>query len=317
AKAADAIDLRQRKSKDYLTNLNAAFLNLKNAEEANLAACDWIISHGNESRGTWGCMGMLLYGQSNAVARRVDDDLIKLSGSTNVSKTCIGQFNAFIAKMKGMKDQGKVLDSLMALKDDRRDENNKLLGVNELIGEALEQIATKEGHLARIDGASSYGSCRRLVAESGAYYAIFLLVWLCDRCGVYGGECILSFKVSLEMRAFFILDKLTVVAESSCLPDKIKAVFVRARSEDESLAGLMQDLFFSLRISQSKKRRLVAKLEVMADRGDKWKSLEHMREIVAHDAMTLEDLEKLLARAQVRVSLKDGYVAERKRSRLS
>nr|GEU57114.1 hypothetical protein [Tanacetum cinerariifolium] len=32
AKAADTIDLRQRKSKDYLTNLNAAFFKLKNAQ---------------------------------------------------------------------------------------------------------------------------------------------------------------------------------------------------------------------------------------------------------------------------------------------
>ncbi|GKA53136.1 hypothetical protein Tco_0746451 [Tanacetum coccineum] len=36
-------------------------------------------------------------------------------------------------------------------------QGNMLLGVNELIVEALEQIATKEGHLARMDGGSSSG----------------------------------------------------------------------------------------------------------------------------------------------------------------
>ncbi|GKC65845.1 hypothetical protein Tco_1098443 [Tanacetum coccineum] len=90
----------------------------------------------------------------------------------------------------------------------------------------------------------------------------------------------------------------------------MKVVFVRARSDDESFAGLMRDLCFSLRISLSKKRRLLAELEVLAERGDEGKSLEHIRETVARDAVTLGDLEKLLACAQVGVSLKDGYVAD-------
>ncbi|GJX88790.1 hypothetical protein Tco_0340804 [Tanacetum coccineum] len=94
--------------------------------------------------------------------------------------------------------------------------------------------------------------------------------------------------------AFFILDKLTKVVKSSRLPDKMKVVFVRAHSEDESFAGLMRDLCFSLRISLSKKCRLLAELEVLAERGDKGKSLEHMRETVARDVVTLGDLEKTI-----------------------
>ncbi|GJT35733.1 hypothetical protein Tco_0926152 [Tanacetum coccineum] len=90
----------------------------------------------------------------------------------------------------------------------------------------------------------------------------------------------------------------------------MKVVFVRARSEDESFAGLMRDLCFSLRISLSKKRRLVAELEALGERGDAVRSLEHTREIVAHDSVTLGDLEQLLARAHVGMSLKDGYVAD-------
>ncbi|GJU84820.1 hypothetical protein Tco_1292366 [Tanacetum coccineum] len=69
-------------------------------------------------------------------------------------------------------------------------------------------------------------------------------------------------------------DKLSDVAESPRLADKIKYVFGRSRDEDESFAKLMRDLCF------------------------------HMKEIVARDAVTLGELETLLARAQVGVSLK-------------
>nr|GEZ91358.1 hypothetical protein [Tanacetum cinerariifolium] len=40
------------------------------------------------------------------------------------------------------------------------------------------------------------------------------------------------------------------------------------------------------------------------------KCLEHMRVIVAHDAVTLGELETLLGRAQVGVSLKAGFIAD-------
>nr|GFC87558.1 hypothetical protein [Tanacetum cinerariifolium] len=62
-------------------------------------------------------------------------------------------------------------------------------------------------------------------------------------------------------------------------------------------------------ISLSKKRRLVAELEVLAERGDAGKPLEQIREIVTRDSVTLRDLEKLLACALVGVSLKEGYVS--------
>ncbi|GKC95937.1 hypothetical protein Tco_1161379 [Tanacetum coccineum] len=55
-----------------------------------------------------------------------------------------------------------------------------------------------------------------------------------------------------------------------------------------------------------KKRRL----EALRERGDVARSLEHMREIVARDFVTLGDLEQLLARAQVGLILKAGYVAD-------
>ncbi|GKB14948.1 hypothetical protein Tco_0848871 [Tanacetum coccineum] len=68
------------------------------------------------------------------------------------------------------------------------------------------------------------------------------------------------------------LAKLSKVAESPRLADKMKYVFGRSRGAA--------------------------------------KSLEHMRVIVARDAVTLGELETLLARAQVGVSLKAGFVAD-------
>ncbi|GJU35297.1 hypothetical protein Tco_1183651 [Tanacetum coccineum] len=80
------------------------------------------------------------------------------------------------------------------------------------------------------------------------------------------------------MGPFFILDKLTEVAESSRLSDKIKVVFDRALGEENDFGKLMQDLCFSLRISLSKKRRLVAELDALVLRGESAKPLEYMKE---------------------------------------
>nr|GEY74406.1 hypothetical protein [Tanacetum cinerariifolium] len=91
---------------------------------------------------------------------------------------------------------------------------------------------------------------------------------------------------------------------------KIKYVFGHSHGEDELFAGLMRDLCFSLRISLSKKQRLVAELKAVGEVEGATKSLEHIRVIVDHDAMTLGELETLLARAQVGVSLKAGFVTD-------
>ncbi|GJY60274.1 hypothetical protein Tco_0460931 [Tanacetum coccineum] len=95
------------------------------------------------------------------------------------------------------------------------------------------------------------------------------------------------------------LAKLSEVAEPPRLEGKMKYVFGRSRGEDESFAGLMHDLCFSLRISLSKKRRLVAELEAVRGVEGATKCVEHMRVIVAHNAVTCGELETLLARAQV------------------
>ncbi|GJW17134.1 hypothetical protein Tco_0024570 [Tanacetum coccineum] len=132
----------------------------------------------------------------------------------------------------------------------------------------------------------------------------------CEVFGVYVTVCSLAKFNFVYMGPFFILDKLAEVAESPRLVDKMKYVFGQSRGEDESFGVLMRDLCFALRISLSKKRRLVAELEAVGEVEGAAKCLEHMRVVVARDAVTLGELETLLARAQVGVSLKSGFVAD-------
>ncbi|GKD05382.1 hypothetical protein Tco_1180356 [Tanacetum coccineum] len=108
----------------------------------------------------------------------------------------------------------------------------------------------------------------------------------------------------------FFLDKLSEVARSPSLGDKMKYVFGRSRSEDESLGSLMRNLCSALRVSMSTKRRLVAELEALGKVEGAAKSLEHMRAIVGRDAITLRELEALWARAQVGAALKAGFVTD-------
>nr|GEU80184.1 hypothetical protein [Tanacetum cinerariifolium] len=97
------------------------------------------------------------------------------------------------------------------------------------------------------------------------------------------------------MGPFFILENLSAAVGSPRLVDKIKYVFGRSRGEDDSFAKLMHDICLALGILLSKKRRLVAELEALGEREGVTKSLEHMRDIVARDVVTLGELETLLA----------------------
>nr|GEZ48583.1 hypothetical protein [Tanacetum cinerariifolium] len=85
------------------------------------------------------------------------------------------------------------------------------------------------------------------------------------------------------MAAFFILDKLTEVAGSHRLQDKMKIVFTRTHNEDECFIEIVCDLCRGLR------------------------SLGHLREMVGHDYETLGVLEPLLAQGEIGRRLKAGY----------
>ncbi|GJS78243.1 hypothetical protein Tco_0728124 [Tanacetum coccineum] len=101
----------------------------------------------------------------------------------------------------------------------------------------------------------------------------------------------------------------TICANSSSLSAGTSMVSEPISSKGSSNVN-MRDLCVSLRISLNKKRRFVAELEALREQGYVARPLEHMREIVARDSVTLRDLEQLLARAQVEAGLKAGYVAD-------
>ncbi|GJR57209.1 hypothetical protein Tco_1499371 [Tanacetum coccineum] len=245
-------------------------------------------------------------GPTNIVARRVTDDLIAFSGETTVPKymkfffvqklaetsrfvnhmrdeadtirSCIAQLTAVIAELQAMDDQDEVHDSLLAAKDAKRGEESKLLLLNEVIAEALEEIETQETNVKILDGEND--------GNNNNDYEV------------------------LTMAALYILDKLTEIANSSRLQEKMKVVFSRARSEDESFIGLIRDLYSGLRLSLTKNQRLIVELEALGQRGDALKPLEYMREMVARNFATLGVLEQLLAGIHVGMRLKAGYVAD-------
>nr|GFA60231.1 hypothetical protein [Tanacetum cinerariifolium] len=110
------------------------------------------------------------------------------------------------------------------------------------------------------------------------------------------------------MTAFFILDKLTEIAGSDRLQDKMKIVFTQIHSEDECFIKIVRDLCCGFRLSLSKNWRLIADLESLGHCADAVRSLGYLREMVGRDSETLGVLEQLLARAEVGRHLKAGYV---------
>ncbi|GJR79580.1 hypothetical protein Tco_0150365 [Tanacetum coccineum] len=92
---------------------------------------------------------MAALGLPNAVARRTVDELIEFSA--RAARNVLAKINAMITEMEAMPDQDEVYDSLMCLRDDRRAENNKLMVLNEVIAEVLEDIVVKESHLEIMD----------------------------------------------------------------------------------------------------------------------------------------------------------------------
>ncbi|GKB61558.1 hypothetical protein Tco_0917744 [Tanacetum coccineum] len=171
-------------------------------------------------------------------------------------------------------------------KDDQRDEKSRLVALNDVIAKADEKIATKKTYVEIMEAASDN----------------LVYTWLPTEFLVFAHG------------SFLLLDKLAKVADSPRLQDKMKWVFSRARSKDESFIGLMRDLCFGLRMSLHKNQRLIAELEALGQRVDALRSLDCLREIVARCSGTLGVLEQLLAGAHVGMRLKNGYVAKMEQS---
>ncbi|GJZ42055.1 hypothetical protein Tco_0588941 [Tanacetum coccineum] len=83
------------------------------------------------------------------------DGSLPLSRMREDVQTCrnqIAQLNALIAKMEAFDDPGEVFDTLMGLRDDVSVEDAKLMGLNDLIAQAEEEIEMKEAQLEVADG---------------------------------------------------------------------------------------------------------------------------------------------------------------------
>ncbi|GKD88180.1 hypothetical protein Tco_1363687 [Tanacetum coccineum] len=103
---------------------------------------------------------MVALGPSNQVARRAIDELMEFSGETQVpkyikffieqqiaetrrfinvmhdqaqsSRNRLARLNAMISKMEAINDPEESYDALFCLKDDKRDEYNTLMDINDV-----------------------------------------------------------------------------------------------------------------------------------------------------------------------------------------
>nr|GEX31533.1 hypothetical protein [Tanacetum cinerariifolium] len=226
-------------------------------------------------------------GPANMITRQVTDDLISFSGETAPPR-----FMKFFLVQKVAESHSergsRRSPCLLATKDAKRSEEAKLVALNDVIAEALDKIKTLKNNV-KILGCTGDDIDLCLDVGCGCCPPLSLVVFV-----IYG--------------PFFILEKLGEVVESPPLPNNMKVTFDQACKEEASFAALMHELYCSLRVSLSK-NRLAPQLEVQRARRCS-QALENMKEIVARDSMMLGDLEQLLARAQVRVDFKYGYLAD-------
>ncbi|GKE59552.1 hypothetical protein Tco_1498737, partial [Tanacetum coccineum] len=92
-------------------------------------------------------------GRNNIVARRVIDDLIDISGERSLPN----QLNALIAELETSGDYEELFDLVMELRDDRRDEQDKVADFNRLIVVAEENIHGKEIDLEMLEAEGNDG----------------------------------------------------------------------------------------------------------------------------------------------------------------
>ncbi|GJS05096.1 hypothetical protein Tco_0321604 [Tanacetum coccineum] len=188
----------------------------------------------------------------NELARRVVDDLIDFSGQTSIA-----QLNALIAEMEAFDDPCELVTQTQEEIEIKEAQLESLfvVKVNDMY-EACMEILLVNPNKSDIETGHRLKAlnCSYLYVSYGAEYCIIPAHLVSQPYLVYMGP-------------FFILDKLFEVAKSSRLVDKIKYMFGHSRGEDESFAGLMRNLCLSLRISLSKKRRLIAKLEAVREVG--------------------------------------------------
>ncbi|GKC38105.1 hypothetical protein Tco_1050489 [Tanacetum coccineum] len=182
-----------------------------------------------------------------------------------------------IAELEAEQNQGELFDTLMDLRDDRANARIKLQGLNKLVNDAEAEVEEKE---AQVMG----------------------MIYVCVKN-----------ELCMDVLLFdpFGRSSNTWLYEH---PPGLFDVFIRtcrfgrSQAEDQAFSGLISNICVALRISLSKKRKLIAKLEAVGDEEGAAKGLENLTVVVARDTATLGDLEHLLARSQVGVALKAGFV---------
>ncbi|GJY04391.1 hypothetical protein Tco_0370331 [Tanacetum coccineum] len=123
-------------------------------------------------------------GLRRSIARRVVDELADFSGEREVPKYMkffflqqiagdrsftnflrdqaqsssaqLAHLNILITKMEAMDNRLEVYDSMQCLKESKEAENNKLIGLNDLIALTKENIRLKEGHVEAIEEAINF-----------------------------------------------------------------------------------------------------------------------------------------------------------------
>nr|GFB21792.1 hypothetical protein [Tanacetum cinerariifolium] len=69
----------------------------------------------------------------------------------------MAQFTALIAELEASSDPGEVFDTLMCLRDDVRDEQDRLGTLNDCMTQAEEQIKIKEEHVNVMEAEANDG----------------------------------------------------------------------------------------------------------------------------------------------------------------
>ncbi|GJV63906.1 hypothetical protein Tco_1474734 [Tanacetum coccineum] len=190
----------------------------------------------------------------------------RMCDEAGTAKDCVAQLTALIAEFQVIEDQKEVHDSLLAAKDAKRGEEAKMVALNDVFDEALDEIETLKNNVEILDGTGDdIDLCLELDVDV-AYLLGVVVVIIVDWCS-HLVNCMLYYAGSVEGCNTARL-QLGEVAESPRLPDKIRVAFTQARKEEASFAALMRELCCSLRVSLSKKRRLAVELEGLEEQGN-------------------------------------------------
>nr|GEU99993.1 hypothetical protein [Tanacetum cinerariifolium] len=215
-------------------------------------------------------------GPANMIARRVSDDLISFSGEISPLR----YMRLFLVQKvdeSPMKDQEEVHDSLLVAKDAKRGEEAKLVALNDVIVEALDE----------------YGYDYVIYVMNVYIAATGITFWLCpmiDLCLDVGCGCYPPLRCCVWRYYYRLCWLLIIVDWCSHLVDCM--LYYVGSVEGCSTARL----------------QACVKLEGLGEQGNAVGAFENIKEIVSHDFVTLGLLEQLLARAQVGVDFKDGYL---------